>query len=131
MSKEQMQKYMNDGVEGLAAQGFQQAILDNSCLYRGPNNLKCFVGQIVTDEQLEQAKAFQIAKIGALGQNNEPAFSMVVKAMGLTDHGDILFLRSCQAAHDRSTGPFDMKNKLRDVCLDHELDVPPELANPA
>lgn len=127
MPKFTKQETFNLVVKGLAAQGFERAkgpYKDSSCMYRDDKGRKCAVGQLVPDE-IYDPEMEVMGSIGWLSIHN-PLYHWYVDS-GLVDHDEDLLI-NLQAAHDGATGPTQVKIRLRVVAHDHELTIPPELA---
>lgn len=99
---------------GLASQGFQRSIgYEGTCLYRGPDGLKCAVGHLIPDNlydtDLEGKTVSQLIEAECL-----------VGVFG--EEVDTSFLFKLQQAHDTSDG--NMKEKLASVATSFGLNYP-------
>lgn len=114
------QAIFNEVVEHLIRQGCQSVRGDGSCMYRGPDGLKCAVGALIRDEEyapwMEHRTACDLAQVGGLPARLMP---------------HVLLLRELQFIHDKSPscwwGPGGLgagvELLLRKLAIRHELDA--------
>jgi hypothetical protein len=109
LTKEQKQDFFNRAVAGLASQGFERAISDGNCAYRGENGRKCAIGHLMPDGLYEPR--FENKRAEPFG------------AVGI---GSVDFQWACelQRTHDLGTDPEHMREHLRYFAVDHELEIP-------
>lgn len=80
-----------------------------SCLYRGPNGLKCAVGILITDD--EYSEEMECKSVDVLIDEN-------LLPERLIEHS--YFLQQLQKIHD-SGQPKDWEVRLRMLCKTHKL----------
>lgn len=94
--KEVLQKLFNEAGEKVIAQGRQSIDKSsNTCVYRGPNGIKCAVGHLITDEQ--------IAKYIIRPSSGVELFTITLLeeiAPGVNPSVAVEFLGSLQGCHD-------------------------------
>lgn len=80
--------------------GDRDGCIDNRmCAYRGPEGLKCAVGQLLTDEQIAK---YHIREGNTPNEFPEELIKELLPEMQDLKHGED-FLRSMQRAHDNAT----------------------------
>lgn len=109
------QRLFDQGVAGLAAQGFRKSVDPiGRCLMRSENGDRCFVGQFIPPERyVPEVEDDRLINV-------------------LCDFCDFVavstetldFFSNCQRAHDDSHSPEDMRVRLRDVAVAWNLVVP-------
>ncbi len=109
--------------EGLAAQGFRQAIKDGGCRYR-TEDCRCAVGVLIPDDRYTPAMEFQ-------------SLYSVLQMIGVTARHDrvpeetVLWFNHLQQAHDaggRIQTPAEMRQRLREFAIINQLTAPAVIA---
>lgn len=113
-----LQELFTQAYLGLASQGFQQSIKLGSCLYRGPNNLRCAIGWCIPDEAYDE-KFEGTAPTSA-------AFAPICHALGIspTDMDMRHILDELQTCHDNGDTPEEMQRRLTEFALENSLTIP-------
>jgi len=88
------QEVFDKAVNGIRAQGRRSIGSDDRCLYRGPNGLKCAVGQLIPNEEYaENMESLSLIEIcGQARPHTKPTIA------SLATHYDLLL--ELQTAHD-------------------------------
>lgn len=129
------QKIFNKVVRALAGQGFQRSIsnTDGTCLYRGPNGLKCAAGHLISDKDynpdFEGLACFHHPSLPDL-PNAKASCADIGRAMrrssGILPR-QAKFVYELQKAHDNGSYPEAMKMELHVVAKKHGLRIPTAL----
>lgn len=100
--------------KGLKAQGFQRSYDKEAeaCRYRGPNNMKCAVGHLLTDEQYKVD--MEGYGVDVFSEYKLPRWMQNEKA----------FLGDLQQAHDCAPRPDLMESYLVAIAKKYRLTVP-------
>lgn len=114
-----IQDMFNTAVAGLASQEFERSVTENkinaspsSCLYRGPNGLKCAIGHCLKDSEI----VYDGDK-----QEYASATNLNAAAKYTVSHNSV---RELQMAHDRSRKPADMRQALIEYAVNYNLVLP-------
>lgn len=109
------QEIFDKAWNGLKAQGFRRSADEHgSCLYRGPNGLKCAIGHCISDEAFNHRWE---------GSRDEPFKAAGVGGWGSQKYEWAIEL---QNAHDTASDPSDMEGGLRRFAKKHKLTIPGE-----
>jgi hypothetical protein len=91
------------------------------CMYRAPNGLKCFVGDLIPDDiyhkGIENHSAEELI-------NNRNACARFFTAEDLEIDIAIEFILSLQSVHDKTEDPAEWPNDLIDIARSYSLRVP-------
>lgn len=108
-----LQEIFDKSVEGLASQGFRQAMDGDSCMYRSPDGLKCAAGWLISDDEYETV-------VEGLAANT--VFALTDFSRRATHVNDL------QQCHDYGKSPELMRSLLRRFARNHRLKLPASLA---
>jgi hypothetical protein len=109
---------------GLKAQGFKQAVVikangyDLSCVYRGPNDTKCAVGHLISDELARSIEGRSVETL-----RGSPEEALLKAELGITSQDDLCFLEDLQECHD-STAAYRLAKDLAEFAHKYALTVP-------
>lgn len=122
------QELFEAAARGLHAQGKKSVDKKGSCLYRGPDGLKCGVGLLITDEEYKPEMDKPDVSLPPLEQSTG-VFSIRRRGLlpkRLEQHTDLLV--AIQDAHDEYTADEDIdfwpfvKDQLFDVAAEFGID---------
>lgn len=120
---ETAQEMFSYAVKKTIFQGKKSRNTEGLCLYRGPDDLKCSVGHLLTDEEADK-----IGNISALDLKvmvNESLEKSEVMPMRLHPHLDLLI--ELQKAHDRAEDDdfvTDFLTRAAEVARKYNLEMP-------
>lgn len=97
-----LQEVFNKATAAVIAQGVRSSNGDEAgatCLYRGPNGIKCAVGHLLSDEQMRK---YEVANAAGAGSFTDSLLQEIAPDTDL----DTLrsFLDALQGAHDSASG---------------------------
>jgi hypothetical protein len=106
------QQLFNQAATVLLTQGERSRAVDDTCLYRGPNGLKCAIGAMIPDALYEgDIEGYNIERL----LDDYPA---ICKVLG--GQRNVRFLDALQVLHD-SVEPTDWLESLEDFALQYDL----------
>jgi len=120
-----IQKLFDKAVTHLLTQMEQSIDDDGSCVYRGPNDLKCAIGALIDDDLYND---FYWAKtLEHFNVTSRCVQAIVAKSQDLNlpdlDGEDWVILQAVQNIHDKYL-PNEWKDKLTALAEEHNLTMP-------
>lgn len=90
----------------------RESMLNDKCMYRGPNGLRCFVGECIPDEEYDPAIEGSTVQDLHLNNTIPPALKDV----------DVDLMVECQTVHDGYMPEF-WRKELTLIAKKHKLQI--------
>lgn len=105
---DEIQSLIDRMANHLAAQGQQSIDLGGACLYRGPNDLKCAIGALLSDEACVEGRSVSVFydELFTDAEGTEPRDELEQLRGSVSEDDFITFLERCQNYHDRDNEEF-------------------------
>jgi len=99
VNKTGMQAAFDIATAAIIKQGKRSVSLSGTCQYRGPDGMKCAVGHLMTDEQMER---YHISNSAGASSFKSPLMQELIPGLNSQDEIDVArnFLFELQDAHD-------------------------------
>lgn len=106
------QEMFNTVVRGIASQGWEQSVGDETCAYNGPDGRHCAVGWLIADIKIAETWNEKTS----VGQLMDKYPEIEERFLGFEN-----FLDALQRVHDEARDTAGMKNDLQNFATAHNL----------
>lgn len=125
------QEIFDAAVNGLAKQGFERSVgthNNGACAYRGEFGMKCAIGHVLSDEDLQTKNGSYEGTLRELPERAKHRLGIEVLDTEVLDTPRFNFLCQLQMAHDGAVDtPTYMKKELQWFAAKHNLTIPEAL----
>jgi len=115
------QQQVFDRMVAHLAEQKRRCFYGGSCLYRGPNGMKCIIGSLISDASVERIASVSMLSATVLA---DEVWGIVKYELALEDMEAVeaaKFYRHMQRAHDNSKDLKGLKDSLKGVAKDYGL----------